>query len=115
MQINLIWLSFILNIFLLKHSGRRAEATQSATRYAAACFDFEIHDTPGTPYGPLKVILVVLEPQIQQLMMYFLLEVDGMRQIPRNVAVIEICQDVHNTHAMHFVISHRTLWKVDSP
>jgi hypothetical protein len=61
------------------------------------------------------MILIVLEPQIQQLVMIFLLKVDGMCQIPRNVAVIEVCQELHHTYAMNFVISQRALREIGNP
>jgi hypothetical protein len=36
----------------------------------------------------LEVVLVIIEPEVQQNMMLFLLEVDGMCEVPRDEAVL---------------------------
>ena len=51
-------------------------------------FDFHDHHAPTTSYGALEVILVIVEPEVQQNMMLFLLEVDGMGEVPRDEAVL---------------------------
>ncbi len=47
-------------------------------------------------------------------MMLFLLEVDGMREIPRDEAVVEISEHVHDTKSMHLVICDSALREVNT-
>ena len=42
-------------------------------------------------------------------MMLFLLEVDGMCEVPRDEAVIEVSEHVHDTKSVHFVICDSAL------
>ena len=45
-------------------------------------------------------------------MMLFLLEVDGMGEVPRDEAVLYICEDVHHTKSVHLVICDSALREV---
>jgi hypothetical protein len=42
-------------------------------------------------------------------MMLFLLEVDGMCEVPRDEAVIEVSEHVYDTKSMHLVICDSAL------
>ena len=58
---------------------------------------FHDHHAPAPSYGPLEVVLVIVEPQVQQNMMLFLLEVYGVREVPRDEAVIDVSEHVYDT------------------
>lgn len=47
-------------------------------------------------------------------MMLLLLEVDGMCEVPRDEAVIEVSEHVYDTYSMHLVICDSALGEVDT-
>jgi len=82
-------LPLIRHCLLLECDTLRSDTDAAhATAATPSGFDFHDHHAPTPSYGPLEVILVIVEPEAQQNMMLFLLEVDGMGEVPRDEAVL---------------------------
>jgi len=62
----------------------------------------------------LELLLGVAQPQIDQSMVFFFLKVYRMGEISRDKTVIEIGQDVDNTHSMCLVITDCAFIKIDT-
>jgi hypothetical protein len=47
-------------------------------------------------------------------MVLFLLYINRMGKVPRDVAIVKVCEHVHDTHTVRFIVTDDAVLKVDT-